>query len=128
MADTTLQVGARVQFFASGVPFEWFTKASVTLSPNTQEILTVNDGYVGESPGVPMIEIGVDYAVPKSAANVGGLWNTIVDNGYLPAQFNCGGLRYASTGKITNLTVSGGVNEVTSGTFTWRAQLKRASY
>lgn len=128
MADNTLQVGARVQFFVEGIPLEWFTNASVTVAPNTQEILTVNEGYAGESPGTPMVEISVDFAVPKSAANLGLLWNVVQDQSFLPAQFNCGALKYAATGKVTSLSAKGGVNETTTGSFSWRAPLKKAEY
>lgn len=128
MAENTLQVGARVQFFVEGIPLEWFTNASVTVSPNNQPINTVNEGLAGISPGTPTVEISVDYAVPKSAANVGRLWNNIKDGGSLPAQFNCGALRYNATGVITNLSVKGGVNETTTGSFSWTAQLKKAEY
>lgn len=121
-----LRVGARVNFFVNGIPLEWFTKAQVTAAPNKTEIRTVNEGYAGESPGTPMVEISVDFAVPASAENLALLWNNIADGSFLPAQFNCGAFKYASTGTVTNLQVSGGVDEVTSGSFSWRGELKKA--
>jgi hypothetical protein len=121
MADN-LQVGARVNVFLAGVPPEWFTKAQITINSNSQEIITVNEGYAGESPSTPMVEISVDFAVPKSGANL-ALFSDYVANGKAAAlQFNAGGAKYASTGRITTVSTSGGANAVTEGSFTWRGK------
>lgn len=127
MADNTLQVGARVRVFMTGVPVEWFQKAQIQAVSNSQEIIT-EQGYSGESPGTPMVTIAVDGAVPKSAANAGQLWNMIEEASFAPLQANVGALKYAATGKVVDLSVTGGTNEVTTFSFNWRGPLKRVDY
>jgi len=116
------QVGAKVNFFLTGAPVDWFTDASMSVEDNAEDIMT-NDGFVGVSPGTPMVSIDFNFSIPPDGANAGEIINQIAGGQFAPAQFNAGALQYAANGKVRNASIEGGAGKATAGSATWRGPL-----
>jgi len=64
MGTTNLQLYALADVFVNGSLLAEEASVTIDRATNSQQVLTVNKGYSGESPGALMTEISVDSAVP----------------------------------------------------------------
>jgi len=64
MATTNTLIYTKVQVEIAGSPAMEASKVSFDRTVNSVAVKTINKGYSGETPGAPMSEMTLDFAVP----------------------------------------------------------------
>jgi hypothetical protein len=86
---------------------------------NHQPVELLEAGLAGFSPGTPVVQVTIGYAIP-----IGGpeenFQRMCVNGDYVDMQIFQGRLSFAARGKVMNNRVSSQTGQATQGTFTWR--------
>jgi hypothetical protein len=88
-----------------------------------QPILILNEGLAGFTPGAGQTTISGTLYVPVGGFQI-DVQSFCANGEYVPIQYGVGPVAYVGTGKFTEVTISGGVNEPVKVQFTWLGEKK----
>lgn len=109
---------SKLPVFVNGTALEEVTQVEATLDTGLTEIVTTSKGLAGFASGAKKVSINVTGVVPISGLEQ-DFWNWAHDEEWVTMQVGVGRGDFASTGKIQNVSVKGGVGNAVEVSFQW---------
>jgi len=114
---------ARQVVFINGVEATLAESFEMKTESGEQPILILNEGLAGFTPGAGQTTISGTLYVPVGGFQI-DVQSFCANGEYVPIQYGVGPVAYVGTGKFTEVTISGGVNEPVKVQFTWLGEKK----